>query len=51
MAFIPWSAVGAWWGAPEIPQGSHERLLQLEKWKQIWGFGLGLVKLSPWESL
>lgn len=49
-AFIPWSAMGAGSGAPEIPRGSHERLLLLEKWEQIQSCGTGLVKLRPWES-
>lgn len=50
-AFIAWSATGASWGAPEIPWGSHGRLLLLEKQEQSWGFGVGLVKLRLWESL
>lgn len=50
-AFIPQSAVTTSWGAPETPQGSHERLLLHEKQEQIQSCGTGLVKLGPWESL
>lgn len=49
MAFIPWSALGASSGAPEIPPESQERLLLPEQWEQIQSCGTGSVKLGRWE--
>lgn len=41
-SFIPWSALGASSGAPGIPQGSHGRLLSLEKRELLQSCGVGL---------
>lgn len=48
--FIPWSALSASLEAPGIPQGSHGRLLTLEKRELLWSCGMGLVKLQLRES-